>query len=133
MKYSQLIGILAAIGIIAVCFFPWSYIESKDLVITGVSAPHTNFGKPGLMNIGIVTLSIMCFALPKIWAKRLNVFFGLFNIAWSIRNFIIVSGCLMGECPVKKPALYMLVALSVILLVMTLLPKLDVKPKAKRG
>lgn len=131
MKHSQLIGIIAALGIIAVCFFPWSYIESRDITVTGMSAPNTNFGKPGLMNIIILSLSIICFATPRIWTKRLNVFLGIFNVAWSIRNYIVVSGCLMGECPVKKPALYVLIVLSAIVLLMALLPKLEVKPKAK--
>jgi len=130
MKHSQLIGIIAAIGIIALCFFPWSYIESKDITITGMSAPDTNFGKPGLMNIIILSVAILFFILPKVWAKRVNVFLGIFNLAWSIRNYIVVSGCLMGECPVKKPALYILIVLSAIVLLMALLPKLQVKPKA---
>jgi hypothetical protein len=130
MKHSQLIGIIAAIGIIVVCFFPWSYIESRDITVTGISAPNTNFGKPGLMNILILSISIIFFVLPKVWAKRVNVFLGIFNLAWSIRNFIVVSGCLMGECPVKQPALYILIVLSAIVALMTLLPRLEVKAKS---
>lgn len=129
MKYSQLIGIVAGLALIAACFFPWTFIESRQIWVTGMSAPETNFGRPGLMNIYVTAASIILFAIPRIWAKRANVFFTMFNLAWSIRNFIIVSGCLMGECPVKKPALYVLVALSVIMLAMALLPKLEVKPK----
>jgi hypothetical protein len=129
MKYSQLIGIIAALGIIAVCFLPWSYIESRDITVTGMSAPNTNFGKPGLMNIIIMSAGILCFATPRIWTKRLNIFLTLFNLAWSIRNYIVVSGCLMGECPVKKPALYMLIVLSAIVLLMAVLPKIEVKRK----
>lgn len=131
MKYSQLIGILAALALIACCFFPWSYIESKQLVVTGMSAPGTNFGKPGLMNIYVSAVSILLFAIPRIWAKRTNVFFTIFNLAWSIRNFIIVSGCLMGECPEKRPALYLLLVFSALMLVMSVLPKMEVKPKSR--
>jgi hypothetical protein len=129
MKYSQSIGLFAALGIIAACFFPWSFIESRGLVITGMSAPNTNFGRPGLMNIIILSVSIVFFVLPKIWGKRVNVFLGMFNLAWSIRNFIVVSGCLMGECPVKRPALYVMIVLSAVVLLMTLLPKMEVRPK----
>lgn len=129
MKYSQLIGILAALALIATCFFPWSYIVSRDITVTGMDATGTNFGKPGLMNIIVSSISILLFATPRIWTKRTNIFFGIFNLGWSIRNFIIVSGCLMGECPEKKPALYLLLVFSVIMMLMTFLPKLELKPK----
>jgi hypothetical protein len=45
--------------------------------------------------------------------------------SWSIRNYILVSTCLMGECPEKQPALYALVIASSIVMLMTLLPKLN--------
>jgi len=128
MKYSQLIGVLAAIAVIVTCFFPWSLIERTNLVIEGMNAPDTNFGRPGLMNIYITSCSIILFAIQKVWAKRVNFFFTMFNLAWSIRNYILVSSCLMGECPVKKPALYLLVFFSAVMLLMSLLPKLRIKP-----
>jgi hypothetical protein len=129
MKYSQLIGILAAIGVITVCYLPWTFIESRNLVISGMHAPETNFGRPGLMNIYVTSFSIILFAIPRIWAKRTNVFATIFNLAWSIRNFIIVAGCLMGECPVKKPALYLLLVFSAVMMVMAFLPRLTIRPK----
>jgi hypothetical protein len=129
MKYSQWIGILAAVGAIIVCHFPWAVIESKSMVIYGMYAPDTNFGRPGLMNIIVCSVSIVLFAIPRIMAKRINVFVTMFNLAWSIRNYILVASCLMGECPVKKPSLYLLVAFSVIMFLMALLPKMVVQPK----
>jgi hypothetical protein len=129
MKYTQLIGVIAAFAVIAACYFPWTYIESKHLVISGMAAPDTNFGRPGLMNVMVSAISIFLFAVPRIWAKRTNLFTTIFNLAWSIRNFILLASCLMGECPVKKPALYLLVFFSFIMVVMALLPKLAVKPR----
>ncbi len=131
MKYSQLIGILAAIAVTITCFFPWAVIERTNLVIEGMNAPNTNFGRPGLMNIYITSCSIILFAIPKVWAKRINFFFTMFNLAWSIRNYILVSSCLMGECPIKKPALFLLVGFSAVMLVMSVVPKLSIKPKAE--
>jgi len=130
MKYSQLIGIIAAIVVIVVCHFPWTFIESKNLTIYGMYAPDTNFGKPGLMNIIVSAFSIILFAVPRLWAKRTNLFVTMFNLAWSIRNYILVATCLMGECPVKKPALYLLVIFSVVMMLMAFSPKLTIKPKA---
>lgn len=131
MKYSQLIGIVSAIVVIIVCYFPWTIIESNNMVIYGMHAPDTNFGRPGLMNIIVSSASIILFAIPRVWAKRTNVFVTIFNFAWSIRNYILVASCLMGECPVKQVALYLLVAFSAVMLVMSVLPKLKIKPSAE--
>lgn len=92
-------------------------------------APETNFGRPGLMNIILTAVSIIFFAIPKIWAKRTNFFVTMLNLAWSIRNYILVSTCLYGECPVKKPALFLVVGFSIVMMVMSMLPKLALKPK----
>lgn len=129
MKYSQLIGILACLAVITTCYFPWTFIESKQLVISGMHAPDSNFGKPGLMNIIITSLSIIFFAIQKVWSKRTNVFVTIFNLAWSIRNYILVASCLMGECPVKRPALYLLVLFSAVMMIMAFLPKLTLATK----
>ena len=125
MKNSNLIGIATAIVIIITCFLPWVYIEAIDVTITGVSAKHTSYGWPGLFNIIFSSLSILFSIIPAIWAKRTNLFIATFNFAWTLRNFLILSKCEMGECPVKRFGLYALMILSVVLMIMTLVP--DVK------
>lgn len=127
MKYSQQTGIIAALLLIVICFLPWSYIVSRQLTVTGLSAVGTNFGRPGLFNIVIAVIAILLFTIPRIWAKRTNVFIGAIGLAWSIRNYIILSTCMLGECPEKKPALYALVILAAIVQLMTLFPKIELK------
>lgn len=129
MKYSQRIGILAAVVILALCFLPWSFIPSRQITVTGVSAIGTNFGKPGLMNIAMCVLMLVMFAVPALWAKRTNVFAAAINLAWSVRNYILVSTCMMGECPEKKIALYLLVVFSVVTQLMALLAKVPAAEK----
>lgn len=129
MKYSQTIGIIATLALVAVCFLPWSYIASRQITITGFQAVGTHFGKPGLFTVILSGIMLVMFAVPAIWSKRTNVFIAALNLAWSFRNYLMVSTCLMGECPEKRPALYAHVALSVLILLMSLLPKLDLKGK----
>jgi hypothetical protein len=126
MKYSQFIGVIAAFLLIVVCFFPWSFIASQQLTVTGLHAAGTNYGKPGLFNIILCLILIVLFALPAIWAKRTNVFIAALNLAWAIRNYLLLSFCMMGECPEKKPALFALIALAVVIQLMSLLPKLAI-------
>jgi hypothetical protein len=51
MKHSQTIGIIAVLILAILCFMPWSYIASRQLVISGMHAEGTNFGKPGLFHL----------------------------------------------------------------------------------
>jgi len=125
MKHSQLIGIIAAIGTIIISFLPWSYLASIHLQVSGLEATGTNFGKPALLNIILVCISIVFFATQKIWAKRWNLLIAALNLAWSARNFILISTCMYGDCPELKPAIYLLPAFATIIMVMTFLPKMN--------
>lgn len=130
MKQSQTIGLLAALALIGICYLPWITIASKDLVITGMNAKGTDFGTPGKVNLIFTVIMAIFFALPKVWAKRINVFIGALNFSWAIRNYLVLTTCLMGECPEKKPALIALVALSAITMLMTFLTKIEVSQEA---
>jgi len=125
MKYSQTIGIIAALVLIGLTFTPWSYIVSRDLTITGMQTAGTDFGRPGLLHIIFGVLSTLLFAIPKIWAKRTNVFIAALNLSWAFRNYLLVTGCLMGECPEKKAGIILILVTAAIIQAMSLLPKLN--------
>jgi hypothetical protein len=129
MKHSQTIGIIAALAIIAVCFMPWVILPVRQQTITGMDATGTDFGKPGLLNIVISGATILFFLVPRIWAKRTNVFLAAVNLAWSVRNYLLVSTCLMGECPGKQPALFVLLFLALVVQLMSFLPKIPLPQK----
>ncbi len=131
MKYSQLLGIIAALTIIAICYMPWVFIASNNIVVTGLDAGLTDFGRPGLMNIFLACVSVVFFAIPKIWAKRANVFIATLNFAWSIRNFILLTTCQAGECPEKQAGLYLLLIAAFTMLLMTFFPKIALPPEEK--
>ena len=125
MKYTQTIGIIAALVVLICSFLPWSIVVSEQITISGFDTKGTRFGKPGLFLNFFTIIAIVLFLIPAIWAKRTNIFIGAIVFTWSLRNYILVSTCLMGECPVKQPALYALVIASGVVMLMTLLPKLN--------
>ena len=127
MKYSNYIGVVAAILLISCCFIPWVYIESINTIITGLKAEHTNYGKPGILHIAFSLLSIIFFLIPTVWAKRTNLFIGAFNFAWGIRNFLLITHCAFGECPHKRFGIYAILLLSIVIMVMTTIPKVELK------
>ena len=125
MKYTQTIGIIAALVVLICSFLPRSIVVSEQITISGFDTKGTRFGKPGLFLNFFTIIVIVLFLIPAIWAKRTNIFIGAIVFTWSLRNYILVSTCLMGECPVKQPALYALVVASGVVMLMTLLPKLN--------
>jgi hypothetical protein len=94
MKYSQLLGCIAVFLLAAVCYLPWSFIAEKNIIITGMNAPDpTKYGKPGLMHFVLGIPLLFFFIIPKIWAKRSNVFIAVINVTWGVRNYILLSTC----------------------------------------
>jgi hypothetical protein len=111
--------------LVASCFTPWVIIESKNIVVSGIDATGTNFGKPGYIHFVLSFFYIVFHLIPKVWAKRWNLLVVGLNIAWAIRNYFLISTCREGECPEKQIGLYLVMAASVLLMISALFP--DVK------
>jgi len=131
MKYSQLFGVLACIAQVLVCFMPWSFVAEQNILITGMNSAVRDYGKPGLVNIILSGVMSLFFIIPTIWAKRINVVIAAINIAWSVRNFLLMSVCYGGECPQKRAGIYLLMAVSIFILIMTFMPPIKVEQKQK--
>jgi hypothetical protein len=129
MKHSQTIGILLCIALLYCTTQPLVIIESQHLVITGWKAVGTNFGQPGKFFAYFGGLSLVLFALPFIWAKRFNMALAAMLIAWSFRNFMVLSACQMGARSEKQWPLYACIIISFGILIMTFLPKIKI-PKS---
>lgn len=110
---------LVAILIISL-FFPWVSIESKNIVVTGLDAKGTSFGEPGLFNLILCVIFLCLLLINRNWSKRAAFFVSAFNIAWAFRNFVIISKCYGGTCPIKHTALYVLLFASILIAVCTL-------------
>jgi hypothetical protein len=118
---------LAAL-VMGACFFPWVEIETKHIVISGFRSGVGDYGQPGILHIVFCSFCLLFILLRRPWSVRTAFFISAFNIAWAVRNYIIVSACRGGICPAKQPALYILVAASLLLPVLTLAVRL---PAAK--
>ena len=124
MRWMKWTGIAAAVLLIISCFLTWVLIVSKNIVVTGVNAGGTNFGKPGYFNL-LMTLFFLVFTLiPKIWAKRTNLLVTALNLAWAVRNYFIITACRAGECPEKHVGIFLLLLASLLMLVSSLFPDL---------
>ena len=124
---------MAAVLLVVSCFTPWVIIESKNIVVSGVDSTGTNFGKPGYFHFIMTTLFVVFLLIPRVWAKRSNLLICAFNIAWAVRNYIIISACQMGECPEKKSGLYLTLFASAVMLLSSFFPDIKLKIQDKEN
>ena len=127
MRWMKWISLLSVLVLIGSCFMTWVEIPSRDIVISGIRAEGTQYGKPGYLHLVLSFFFLVLLFVQRIWAKRLNVFLGAINLAWAIRNFVVISGCYGGECPQKKWGIYLVVIMSVLMLVTSLFPDMRMK------
>ncbi len=132
MKYSQQIGILAALLLIFSCFMPWIEIPYLNKTLNGIDGRVNNnitFGKPIILYAFFGVLSILFFSISKIWAKRTNIFICFIILCLAIKNYILFSIC-RPECPVIKVGLYLSLFLAIAMQILALLPKIKLETKA---
>ena len=121
------VAVLLCLILIGSCFFTWATIDQKNIVISGVSAIGTAFGKPGYMHILLGCICIILLLINKPATNRITIFLTGFNAAWAVRNFVLIPTCYGGICPTKHTALYVVLFSSVALLIVNLFIKVPSK------
>lgn len=120
MHPKKWILLVVALIVLLSVFFPWVIIESKNIVVSGMQAARTAYGKPGLFSLFFAGLVFIFSLVPRIWAHRICIFSGALNIGWALRNFLILSTCQGGECPQRQAAFYIYLFSSILLLIVVL-------------
>ena len=127
MRWMKWFSLLAAIILIFSCYQPWVIIGSRQLVINGVDATGTTFGKPGYFNLLLTILYLVFTLIPRLWAKRINIFVATINLAWVLRNYLLLSRCEAGECPQRQTFFYIFIIAGVCMFIGALLTPADKK------
>ena len=102
MKYSKWIGALAAFALILVCFMPWTYHADVGKNFTGFFSEKNAYGKPGAFFIFFSISFIILVFMPKLWARRINLFLSAIMIAYAVKTYILYTSCYNAYCPEKK-------------------------------
>jgi hypothetical protein len=113
--------LVVAVILLASVFFPWLIIESKNIIVSGIQAEGTAFGKPGLLSLFFTALIIIFSLVPRVWAHRICIFTAALNTGWAVRNFLLLSTCQGGECPQRQVSFYVYLISATLLLVAVLI------------
>jgi hypothetical protein len=127
MKYSQWIGIAAALLLVVASCMPWAYFPDLGKEFTGFFSEQNRYGKPGEFLTFFCIVMIVLFAIPKVWAKRTNLVVAAITLAFAIRSYLLYTGCYRGICPEKRVGIFLVLLGAAITMVASLLPDLPVK------
>ena len=101
VKYLHWLGIAACITLIITCFLPWVYYADINQNFTGFYSYQNQYGKPGKLLVVLGSVILIFMLLPRVWAKRANLFICALVVAYAIKTYILFSSCYNNYCPQK--------------------------------
>jgi hypothetical protein len=120
-------GIAATVAMIITCFMPWVHYNSINETFTGYHVTKfvtgNYYGRAGIPITIMSSIILICMLLPKLWAKRINLFVAALLFAYCIRTYIIFTSALFEGEVEKKPGIYLVIVLSFLMLLGCLFPK----------
>ncbi|HEX2683168.1 MAG TPA: hypothetical protein VHL77_04520 [Ferruginibacter sp.] len=122
-------GIAACIILIISCFLPWTFHADLNQTFNGFYSYDNHYGKPGKFLALFGALILVFMILPKLWAKRANLFISALTVAYAIKTYILFGSCYNNYCPQKLFGLYLMLASSVIILAAAVFPNMRVGEK----
>lgn len=136
-KIAYRIGLIACITLVIACFLPWAYYADVHIpteaqkTFTGFVTYKNNYGRPGKLLSIIAVISFVFMLLPKLWAKRANLFIAALGVGYAIKTYILFTSCYNAYCPDKKAGLFIMMASMFIILIAGAFPDIELKPKEK--
>jgi len=127
LKILKWIGFSACILLIVACFLPWTYHADINKTFTGFFSEQNNYGRPGKFLSFFAIVSAVLIWLPKIWAKRVHLFFAALTVGYAIKTYILFTSCYNAYCPEKKIGVYLMMICCVVILVVSIFPDLKLK------
>jgi hypothetical protein len=127
-KFLQYIAILSCIALIVTCFIPWVHYNSIDTTFNGYNVKPfptgVNYGRAGKIITILVSISFLLTLIPYVAAKRTNMFVSALLVAYAIRTYVLFTGSLFEGEVVKLAGIYLIVALSFVILFCSIFPSL---------
>jgi hypothetical protein len=120
-------GIIACVVLVAACFMPWTYHADVQKNFTGFFSEGNKYGRPGKYIIIFTVIILTFMLLPKIWAKRTNLFLAAILVAYAVKSYILYTSCYMAYCPEKKAGIFLMLFSSLMVFVACIFPNMSLK------
>ena len=123
------LGVVACVVLIISCFMEWASFDigTEKVGFTGFYSWKNFYGKPGRFLVGLGIISLVLMLLPKIWAKRTNLFVCALAMGYAIKTYILFSGCYFAYCPEKRAGIYLMLGSTIVMLIASVFPEMKTK------
>lgn len=116
------LGIVACVTLIIACFLPWATYNDIHKTFNGFYSFENYYGKPGKFLTLMTSIALFFMILPKIWAKRANLFICALTTGYAIYAYTLYSTCYKAYCPQREIGLFLMVGSACIMLLASILP-----------
>ena len=130
-KYLHWIGLAACITLIISCFIPWTYYADLNKSFTGFFSEHNEYGKPGMFLVPLTIIFFILMWVPKVWAKRSNLFLGAIIISYGIKSYVLFTSCYNAYCPEKQAGIFIMLLSTIVIMLAAIFPHVELKEEKK--
>jgi hypothetical protein len=123
--------------LIVACFMPWAYYNDPTITteaqrtFSGFYSYQNYYGKPGKFLVFFGSLSLLLKIIPKIWAKRIDLFLCAIAMAYGLKCFFEYRGVYGGVVPVVYPWLYIMNLSLLVMMAAAIFPDLKIIEKKR--
>lgn len=118
MKYLPFAGIACCVVIIISCFLPWAYYPDLQKSFTGFFSENQIYGKPGKYLIFFAVCCILGYMFKNKLLQAVRFFMSGLLAAYAVKTYILFTSCYGAYCPDKKPAIIIMLVLSIVNLIL---------------
>jgi hypothetical protein len=138
-KYRVLhyLGLIGCLLLAASCFMPWAFYNDPAITdvsqrtFTGFYTYQNYYGKPGKFLCLVAGLSLLLKLLPKVWAKRVDLFLCALGVAYALKAFFEYRGVYGSVIPQAQAGLYLMLCACLLMMAAAIFP--DLKIVEKKG
>jgi len=116
---------------------PWAFYNDPSIpevpqrTFTGFYTYQNYYGKPGKFLCFFAGISLLLKLLPKVWAKRTDLFLCAIGMAYGLKAFFEYRGVYGGVLPQALPGIYLMATACLIMLIAAIFPDLKILEKKK--
>jgi len=129
MKNSQILGVICAVILVIACFFHWTWYPDIGEYFSAFYSRENIYGRPGKVFMVVAAIAVALYLVPRLWAKRVNMLVCAINVAYAVKTFILFSSCYGGICPEKQPAIWVMLASALLMMVFAVIPDIKLREK----
>lgn len=127
MNYIKWIGLSACVALFVACFAHWTYHDDLHEFFTGFYSEKNAYGKPGIFLCFFAALSALLILIKRIWAKRFHLFLSALFVGYAIKTYTLYTSCYNAYCPQKQFGIYLMLVSTIIILIASVIPKMELK------